>query len=224
MDLRKIQDKLNTLLDGTERKIVFWYDDDAAYTEEVDQLQLAGESKVIKLTGSNSFATKLLLEHQDLTTNYLVYAPFARPEDKENSLVDIFYYSEHFYSDKLIQLMIHKTVRGELVRSKSEVIIANALHYNGLDYEYEPELRLEDKVKRPDFKVEDYDTGVVWYWEHCGMMTDPQYKKRWEDKKKFYEKNGIVEGKNLIVTYDDEKGGLDSDLIQRIIEERFDLN
>ena len=172
MDLRKIQDKLNTLLDGTERKIVFWYDDDAAYTEEVDQLQLAGESKVIKLTGSNSFATKLLLEHQDLTTNYLVYAPFARPEDKENSLVDIFYYSEHFYSDKLIQLMIHKTVRGELVRSKSEVIIANALHYNGLDYEYEPELRLEDKVKRPDFKVEDYDTGVVWYWEHCGMMTD----------------------------------------------------
>ena len=105
MDLQEIQDKLNTLLDGTERKIVFWYDDDAAYSEEVDQLQLAGDSKVIKLTGSNSFATKLLLEHQDLTTNYLVYAPFARPEDKENSLVDIFYYSEHFYSDRLIQLM-----------------------------------------------------------------------------------------------------------------------
>lgn len=105
MDLQEIQDKLNTLLDGTERKIIFWYDDDAAYAEEVEQLQLAGDSKVIKLTGSNSFATKLLLEHQDLTTNYLVYAPFARPEDKENSLVDIFYYSEHFYSDKLIQLM-----------------------------------------------------------------------------------------------------------------------
>ena len=66
---------------------------------------MAGDSKAIKLTGSNNFATKLLLEHQDLTTNYLVYAPFARPEDKENSLVDIFYYSEHFYSDKLIQLM-----------------------------------------------------------------------------------------------------------------------
>jgi len=46
MDLQEIQDKLNTLLDGTERKIVFWYDDDAAYSEEVDQLQLAGESKV----------------------------------------------------------------------------------------------------------------------------------------------------------------------------------
>ena len=31
-----------------------------------------------------------------------------------------------FYEDRLV----HKTVRGELVRSKSEVIIANALHYN----------------------------------------------------------------------------------------------
>lgn len=105
MDLQEIQDKLNILLQGTERRLVFWYDDDAAYAEEIDQLELAGDSKVIKLTGSNNFATKLLLEHQDLNTNYLVYAPFARPEDKENSLVDIFYYSEHFYSDKLIQLM-----------------------------------------------------------------------------------------------------------------------
>lgn len=105
MDLQEIQDKLNILLDGSERIIVFWYDDDASYKEEIDQLQLSGNSKVIKLTGNNNFATKLLLEHQDSTTNYLVYAPFPRPEDKENSLVDIFYYSEHFYSDKLIQLM-----------------------------------------------------------------------------------------------------------------------
>ena len=54
------------------------------------------------------------------------------------------------------------------------------------------------------------------------MMTDPQYKKRWEDKK-FYEKNGIVEGKNLIVTYDDENGGLDSSAIDKLIKETFDL-
>lgn len=124
-----------------------------------------------------------------------------------------------FYEEKLI----HKTARGELVRSKSEVVIANALHYNGLDYEYEPELVLENKVKRPDFKIEDYDTGVVWYWEHCGMMTDPQYRKRWEDKKKFYEKNGIVEGQNLIVTYDDENGGIDARYIDDLIKNTFDL-
>ncbi len=105
MDLQEVQDKLNTLLEGSERKIVFWYDDDAAYVDDIDNLQLVDGSKIVKLTGSNNFATKLLLEHQDLTNNYLVYAPFACPEDNENSLVDIFYYSEHFYSDRLIQLM-----------------------------------------------------------------------------------------------------------------------
>lgn len=105
MDVHEIQDKLNILLEGTERKIAFWYDDDGSYSDEIDQLQLTGKSKVIRLTGKNNFATKLLLEHQDLTTSYLVYAPFARPEDKENSLADIFYYSEHFYSDKIVQMM-----------------------------------------------------------------------------------------------------------------------
>ena len=105
MELQEIQNKLNTLLMGSERKIVFWYDDDASYVDDIDNLRLSDGTKVIKLTGSNNFATKLLLEKQDLETSYLVYSPFARPEDKENSLVDIFYYSEHFYSDKLVQLM-----------------------------------------------------------------------------------------------------------------------
>ena len=31
MELQDIQNKLNILLSGTDRKIVFWYDDDAAY-------------------------------------------------------------------------------------------------------------------------------------------------------------------------------------------------
>lgn len=124
---------------------------------------------------------------------------------------------DQFYEDRLV----HKTVHGELVRSKSEVIIANALYYHNLDYVYEPELVLEGKVKRPDFKVVDDDTGEEWYWEHCGMMDDPQYKKRWEEKKAFYKKNGIEEGKNLIVTYD-ENGALDSQKVEKIIEQIFE--
>ena len=76
---------------------------------------------------------------------------------------------------------------------------------------------------RPVFKVADGDTGDVWDWEHCGMMTDPKCVKRWEDKKKFYEKHGIVEGENLIVTYDSKNGSLDSAYIDQLIKEAFDL-
>ncbi len=123
-----------------------------------------------------------------------------------------------FYEDRLV----HRTARGELVRSKSEVIIANALYYHHLEYVYEPELVLEGIMKRPDFKIIDDDTGETWYWEHCGLMDNPRYKKRWEDKKAFYQKNGIEEGKNLIITYDEE-GTLDSQKVEQIIEETFDL-
>ncbi|MCF0133823.1 MAG: AAA family ATPase [Blautia sp.] len=158
-------------------------------------------------------------ENSDIATRFTdLFADIFKDEgpDLRPQIVEV---NGKFYEDKLV----HRTVRGELVRSKSEVIIANALYYNKLDYEYEPELKIEDRIKRPDFKIEDYDTGVVWYWEHCGMMSDPQYKKRWEDKKKFYEKNGIVEGKNLIVTYD-ISGSLDSALIDSIIKDTFDLD
>ena len=41
MELQDIQNKLNILLSGTDRKIVFWYDDAAAYEEDIAQLELA---------------------------------------------------------------------------------------------------------------------------------------------------------------------------------------
>ena len=104
MKLQEIENKLNTLLTGTERKIVFWYDDDASYEKEIDQLHLASGNKLWKLTEGNWFQTKLLLEVNDTQSNYVVYAPFPKPDDRENLLADTFYYSEHFYSDKIMQL------------------------------------------------------------------------------------------------------------------------
>ena len=65
MDLQEIQNKLNTLLAGTERKIVFWYDDDAAYAEDIPNLELAEVNKIWQLNDHNWFETKLLLEERD---------------------------------------------------------------------------------------------------------------------------------------------------------------
>ncbi|MDR2559071.1 MAG: hypothetical protein LBC86_05960 [Oscillospiraceae bacterium] len=49
--------------------------------------------------------------------------------------------------------LIHTTVRKEKVRSKSEVIIANALHYNNIEYKYEGGIFLKGKLYRPDFVI-----------------------------------------------------------------------
>jgi uncharacterized protein (TIGR02687 family) len=144
MELQDIQEKINNLLAGTERKIVFWYDDDASYADDIEALQLEDGCKVLKLTGRNNFAAKLLLEKQDTEASYLVYAPFARPEDKENSLADIFYYSVHFYSDKLIQMMgdlnIPPECQDEVKKYKKFWSNSNVAKFAALEIgEYTPE-------------------------------------------------------------------------------------
>ena len=67
--------------------------------------------------------------------------------------------------------LVHRTTRGDLVRSKSELVIANHLHSIGLSYHYERPL---DGLNapgrlRPDFSFID-DAGEVIIWEHLGMM------------------------------------------------------
>lgn len=105
MDLQEIVEKINCLLSSDHRKIVFWYDEDAEYIDDIDSLTLAEGYKIWKVTKNNWFETKLQIEVRDRETSYLLYAPFKRPDDRENHLADIYYYSEHFYSDKLNQIM-----------------------------------------------------------------------------------------------------------------------
>ena len=84
--------------------------------------------------------------------------------------------------------------------------------------EYEKEFEKDGVFKIPDFTIENPDSGDTFYWEHCGMMNNEKYKQHWEEKKKFYKKCGIKEGKNLIVTYDGENGGIDSQVVEKMIK------
>lgn len=117
------------------------------------------------------------------------------------------------------QALIHRTIDGQMVRSKSEVVIANMLYYNDIEYKYEKTLTLgPKKYFIPDFTIEDPEKGTTFYWEHCGMMNDAAYCARWKEKQDQYKEAGIVEGKNLIVSYDGDKGSIDSQKIQELID------
>jgi len=65
---------------------------------------------------------------------------------------------------------IHETLATEMVRSKSEVIVANTLDSLKVEYVYEEELRMADGSSRlPDFTIR--PTGrLPIYWEHLGML------------------------------------------------------
>lgn len=112
------------------------------------------------------------------------------------------------------------TNNGELVRSKSEKIIADMLDKYKVPYTYEPELKLENGRKAyPDFAALNVRTRQTIYWEHFGMITDGEYASANLEKINKYDKAGIKVCHNLILTMESDLDPLDVSEIRRKIEE-----
>ena len=113
----------------------------------------------------------------------------------------------HSFLDKNL---VHRNSRGEMFRSKSELIISERLIAKEVSYDYEKPLILGTSTRYPDFTIEN-EYGEIYYWEHCGLMNDELYKKRWNEKLNLYKANRIYpieEGGNLIITYEDGTNGI----------------
>lgn len=94
---------LQPLNEGEQRKIIFWFDKDQEFDEYIHEISLKNV-KVHTLTEGNNFYTKVLLEEEDQTSNYLIYSNLdLRMED--NWLLDTILYSKTFYADKLSLIM-----------------------------------------------------------------------------------------------------------------------
>lgn len=125
------------------------------------------------------------------------------------------------------------TLNGERVRSKSELIIADRLKNAGIPYCYERKYVFEDDdlnskkkafdldydVWFPDFQAINTRTGELFFWEHFGLMDNPEYCASCEFKLETYSKHGIFMGKNLIVTMESSKHTLNVEYVDRLINE-----
>ncbi|MCK4246940.1 MAG: hypothetical protein KAX04_00180 [Methanomicrobia archaeon] len=113
---------------------------------------------------------------------------------------------------------IHRTLSGDMVRSKSELIIANLLYERNIPFEYEKQLYGSDGRfgPLPDFTI--VWNGKEWYWEHLGMLEIEEYKSHWEVKKEWYKAHGL--SKRLIIT--EEREGVDSKKFVEIIQKYFE--
>jgi len=106
---------------------------------------------------------------------------------------------------------IHRTLTAIMVRSKSEVIIANMLAGRDIPFLYEVPLFAPDGTfYLPDFTVT--ARGEPWYWEHLGRLDQEEYRNHWETKKAWYDR--LFPGR-LVVT---EESGMLSQDANRIIE------
>jgi len=104
-------------------------------------------------------------------------------------------------SDFRPEELIHTSSRGEKLRSKSELLIAETYYNLGIEFRYEEVIKVGRYDFAPDFAFIDFE-GNPFFHEHAGMMGDIKYRNRHKWKMARYEEAGIVPWKNLIITYD----------------------
>lgn len=122
-----------------------------------------------------------------------------------------------------------ETSRGERVRSKSEVIIADTLDRLKIPYRYEFPHQLKvrrnsrgrDSSRRtvtfhPDFTCLNIRTRREFIWEHFGRMDDLEYIAETLGKFETYTANGIFPGESLIFTMETQERPLNPATVEAL--------
>ena len=110
----------------------------------------------------------------------------------------------------------------ERVRSKSEKIIADMLYHKNIPYKYECPINLKGLgMIYPDFTCLRLADRKTILWEHLGMMTDPIYCQKAMKKIDIYAKNGFIQGRDIIYTFESEKYSLNTMSVENLINQIF---
>lgn len=117
------------------------------------------------------------------------------------------------------------TSTGVRVRSKSEVIIAEALYRAGIPFRYEYPISVKGwRTLYPDFTCLNTTSREEIIWEHFGLMGDPDYTENAIQKISHYAASGYILGKNLIVTFESGNTPLSVKQVQAYIKAFFKQN
>jgi hypothetical protein len=227
---------INTEIEFTSQKGYKYSFKSWEFAEEANNpLELAYALTVHKAQGSEFGKVFLVIPNPCfLLSREMLYTSLTRQKDKvillfQGNVFDIKELASPLKSDTLRRItnlfnkpelvevggnyleknLIHQASDGKMLRSKSELLIYQRLLDKNLSPLYEKKLTIKEVEKLPDFTIENEDSGEVYYWEHCGMLFDEEYKQRWEEKYQWYKENNILTtedggGKNgtLIISED----------------------
>ncbi len=121
----------------------------------------------------------------------------------------------------------HTTSKGERVRSKSEVLIADTLYRLKIPYRYEFPLEIKRYPKEkhsqnitfhPDFMCLNVHTRKEFYWEHFGLIDNFEYAQNTAGKLRLYAENNIFPGQNLIITMETQAEPLTTKIVEMMIK------
>lgn len=97
----------------------------------------------------------------------------------------------------------------------------HSLYTNQIPFRYECALSLTSTTIYPDFTIRHPRTGETFYWEHFGMMGDPDYSQKAFHRMQLYNSNGIIPSIHLITTFETLEYPLNYETIEKIVKEYF---
>ena len=156
-----------------------------------------------------------------LTTNSEIrqlVSPYFQPLSKELAEWAKAPYEQN---TKYPENLIHKSISGNMVRSKSEALIDMMLYLNQIPFRYESALQLNSVTFYPDFTIRHPKTGQAYYWEHFGLMDNPAYSQNVASKLQIYISEGIIPSIQLIMTFETLEQPLSSDMISAVLQNYF---
>ena len=107
------------------------------------------------------------------------------------------------------------TANGERVRSKSEILIADALRRHDVPYLCEYPVYNNGVIfAAPDFKCLNKRLRKVYYWEHLGMLGDQDYADRNVKKMDKYILADDFDENRLILTFETDSHPLNTKVIE----------
>ena len=88
MNINQLKQGLEQAFYTENHRIVFWYDAEQSFTEEVHALKL-NDVQLLNMAEESSLEIKLKLELEDQQGKYLLYFPSPEPETEKDWLLDI---------------------------------------------------------------------------------------------------------------------------------------
>lgn len=178
------------------------------------EIELNYIKKLLTLNQKSSVC-KIFTKYSKLRQTFIT--PVTLTDQTYTELWQAVPYSGNSYD---MNLNTYYTAKGEYVRSKSEVIIADTLNRMKIPYRYEYPLELKNKMFPiyPDFCCLNVRTRTEYYWEHFGMMDIPEYSIKAVAKINQLAENGYYNGDRTIFTFETTESPLNTKVIEEIIE------
>jgi len=223
--INDLQSQIDVLPSGTffctrNNKYYKWYYTDKGKTKYIpkSERKLAEEKRIdiyLKQYSLDEFSSYHVEEHPELQKLLSgVYVPLKQELDEWVN-------ASYTNNPKEPQKLIHKTIPGILVRSKSEALIINALFEHKIPFRYECLLQIQNVSIYPDFTIRHPVTGEVYYWEHFGMMDNENYAHNVYSKLQLYQSVGIIPSMQLLTTFETRQNPLDYEYVELLIQYYF---